>query len=73
MVKCVHTNELYTYHVTLCIKPIFSRRHNIGQNTFVELSDSDLIQLGVNDEQLRNKLLAEVQNLPIYEEACERM
>ncbi|XP_026329944.1 uncharacterized protein LOC113237590 [Hyposmocoma kahamanoa] len=49
------------------------RRLNIGQNTLVELTDNDLIQIGVNDEEIRKKILTEIQNLPIYEEACERM
>lgn len=54
-------------------KQYFSRRLNIGQNTLVELTDNDLIQIGVNDEEIRKKILTEIQNLPIYEEACERM
>ncbi|XP_047527959.1 uncharacterized protein LOC125064779 [Vanessa atalanta] len=44
------------------------RKHNIGQRTLMELSDEDLIKLGVDDANLRFKLIDEVKNLPIYEE-----
>ncbi|XP_026495226.1 uncharacterized protein LOC113400062 [Vanessa tameamea] len=44
------------------------RKHNIGQRTLMELSDEDLIKLGVDDANLRLKLIDEVKNLPIYEE-----
>lgn len=34
----------------------------------MELSDEDLVKLGVDDSDLRAKLIEEVKNLPIYEE-----
>ncbi|XP_046964998.1 uncharacterized protein LOC124533637 [Vanessa cardui] len=46
------------------------RKHNIGQCTLMELSDEDLIKLGVDDVDVRVKLIDEVKNLPIYEETC---
>ncbi|CAH2086530.1 unnamed protein product [Euphydryas editha] len=47
------------------------RRHNIGQCTLMELSDEDLIRLGVDDPNIRAKIIAEVKNLPIYEETSQ--
>ncbi|XP_026754551.2 uncharacterized protein LOC113514654 [Galleria mellonella] len=44
------------------------RKQNIGQLTLTQLTDEDLIKLGVDNPEIRNKLLEEVQNLPIYEE-----
>ncbi|XP_045785207.1 uncharacterized protein LOC123880877 [Maniola jurtina] len=44
------------------------RKHNIGQCTLIELTDEDLVKLGVDDPHIRLKLLEEVKNLPIYEE-----
>ncbi|XP_045445518.1 uncharacterized protein LOC123653569 [Melitaea cinxia] len=44
------------------------RKHNIGQCTLMELSDEDLVKLGVDDSVIRAKLIEEVKNLPIYEE-----
>ncbi|XP_050345303.1 uncharacterized protein LOC126770154 [Nymphalis io] len=44
------------------------RKNNIGQCTLMELSDEDLIKLGVDDANVRVKLIEEVKNLPIYEE-----
>lgn len=32
----------------------------------MELTDADLIKLGVDDPEIRKKLLVEAQNLPIY-------
>lgn len=34
----------------------------------MELSDEDLVKLGVDDSDIRAKLIEEVKNLPIYEE-----
>ncbi|GBP10902.1 hypothetical protein EVAR_5477_1 [Eumeta japonica] len=48
------------------------RKHNIGQCTLTELTDEDLIQLGVDDAEIRQKIINEVKNLPIYEEIRER-
>ncbi|XP_038215499.1 uncharacterized protein LOC119834993 [Zerene cesonia] len=47
--------------------PIF-RKHNIGQCTLMELNDEDLMKLGVDNKIIRDKLLSEVKNLPIYQE-----
>uniref|UniRef100_S4P766 SAM domain-containing protein n=1 Tax=Pararge aegeria TaxID=116150 RepID=S4P766_9NEOP len=44
------------------------RDHNIGQCTLIELTDEDLVKLGVDDPKIRVKLIEEVKNLPIYEE-----
>lgn len=46
----------------------FCRKHNISQCTLAELTDEDLIRLGVDDADIRSKLLVEAKNLPIYEE-----
>ncbi|XP_075970083.1 uncharacterized protein LOC142972678 [Anticarsia gemmatalis] len=43
-------------------------KHNIGQTTLTELSEEDLIKLGVDDAEIRKKLIEEVKNLPIYDE-----
>ncbi|CAG4981223.1 unnamed protein product [Parnassius apollo] len=45
------------------------RKHNIGQCTLMELNDEDLIKLGVDEPNIRKKLLEEAKNLPIYEES----
>lgn len=45
------------------------RKWNIGQQTLAELSEEDLIKLGVDDAEVRLKILNEVKNLPIYEES----
>ncbi|XP_022114323.1 uncharacterized protein LOC110992707 [Pieris rapae] len=47
--------------------PLF-RQHNIGQCTLMELNDEDLTKIGVDDKEIRQKILNEVKNLPIYEE-----
>ncbi|XP_059054388.1 uncharacterized protein LOC131848513 [Achroia grisella] len=44
------------------------RKQNIGQLTLTELTDEDLIKLGIDNAEIRNKLLEEVKNLPIYQE-----
>ncbi|KAJ2952786.1 hypothetical protein O0L34_g7145 [Tuta absoluta] len=44
------------------------RKHNIGQVTLAELTNEDLVKLGVDDGEIRQKILSEVQNLPIFEE-----
>ncbi|XP_068630003.1 uncharacterized protein [Battus philenor] len=44
------------------------RKRNIGQCTLVELTEEDLIKLGVKEGEIRQKLLEEIKNLPIYEE-----
>ncbi|XP_004924865.1 uncharacterized protein LOC101742876 [Bombyx mori] len=46
---------------------IFKKR-NIGQSTLIELTNEDLIKLGLDDDDIRKKLLEEIKNLPIYEE-----
>lgn len=48
------------------------RKRNIGQSALVELTDEDLIKLGIDDEEVRIKLLNQIKNLPIYEECCKR-
>ncbi|CAH2074045.1 unnamed protein product, partial [Iphiclides podalirius] len=45
------------------------RKHNIGQCTLMELTDEDLIKLGVDEPDIRKNLLEEAKNLPIYEES----
>ncbi|CAB3236388.1 unnamed protein product [Arctia plantaginis] len=47
---------------------IFKKR-NIGQKTLAELCDEDLVKLGIDDAEVRLKILNEVKNLPIYEES----
>lgn len=47
---------------------MFSRKNNIGQCTLMELTDEDLTKLGVDEPSVRQKLLEEVKNLPIYNE-----
>ncbi|XP_028161977.1 uncharacterized protein LOC114353975 [Ostrinia furnacalis] len=49
------------------------RKNNIGQCTLAELSEEDLIKLGIDDSEIRNKLLEEVKNLPLYEETAEQL
>ncbi|XP_028042306.1 uncharacterized protein LOC114252032 [Bombyx mandarina] len=44
------------------------KKHNIGQSTLIELTNEDLIKLGLDDDDIRKKLLEEIKNLPIYEE-----
>ncbi|XP_014358421.2 uncharacterized protein LOC106710774 [Papilio machaon] len=44
------------------------RKNNIGQCTLMELTDEDLTKLGVDEPTIRQKLLEEVKNLPIYDE-----
>ncbi|KAM3963492.1 uncharacterized protein ACR2FA_002429 [Aphomia sociella] len=44
------------------------RKQNIGQSTLSELTDEDLIKLGIDSSKIREKLLEEVKNLPIYQE-----
>ncbi|XP_013146094.1 PREDICTED: uncharacterized protein LOC106109229 [Papilio polytes] len=44
------------------------RKNNIGQCTLMELTDEDLTKLGVDEPSVRQKLLEEVKNLPIYNE-----
>lgn len=44
------------------------RKENIGQCTLAELTNEDLIKLGIDDPNIRKSLLEEVINLPIYEE-----
>lgn len=34
----------------------------------MELNNEDLLKMGVDDKEIRNKLLNEVKNLPIYQE-----
>ncbi|XP_063620880.1 uncharacterized protein LOC134793240 [Cydia splendana] len=49
------------------------RTNNIGQSTLIELSDEDLIKFGIDDQDIRTKILEEVKNLPLYQElqVCE--
>ncbi|XP_073943495.1 uncharacterized protein [Choristoneura fumiferana] len=49
------------------------RTQNIGQSTLIELSDEDLIKFGIDDQEIRTKILEEVKNLPLYQEikACQ--
>ncbi|XP_047988846.1 uncharacterized protein LOC125228354 [Leguminivora glycinivorella] len=49
------------------------RTNNIGQSTLIELTDEDLIKFGVDDQDIRTKILEEVKNLPLYQEleVCE--
>ncbi|XP_011550126.3 uncharacterized protein LOC105382007 [Plutella xylostella] len=49
------------------------RKQNIGQCTLAELCDEDLIKLGVDDSEIRQKILDEVQNLPMYEESIDEV
>ncbi|XP_049867147.1 uncharacterized protein LOC126367598 [Pectinophora gossypiella] len=49
------------------------RKHNIGQCTLLELRDEDLIKLGINDAEIRHKILVAVQNLPIFEESNQQI
>ncbi|CAK1581966.1 unnamed protein product [Parnassius mnemosyne] len=49
------------------------RKHNIGQCTLMELNDEDLIKLGVDEPNIRKKLLEEATNLPIYEESSHNL
>ncbi|XP_030024277.2 uncharacterized protein LOC115443139 [Manduca sexta] len=44
------------------------KRKNIGQSTLTELADEDLLKLGVDDQELRQRILDEIKNLPLYEE-----
>ncbi|KAG6449498.1 hypothetical protein O3G_MSEX006099 [Manduca sexta] len=44
------------------------KRKNIGQSTLTELADEDLLNLGVDDQELRQRILDEIKNLPLYEE-----
>lgn len=46
----------------------YFRKRNIGQSTLIELTNEDLIKLGLDDDDIRKKLLEEIKNLPIYEE-----
>ncbi|KAL4703007.1 hypothetical protein ACJJTC_009993 [Scirpophaga incertulas] len=45
---------------------IFRNRH-IGQCTLSEMTDEDLIKLGVDDAAIRAELLEQVKNLPLYD------
>ncbi|KAL0893839.1 hypothetical protein ABMA27_013962 [Loxostege sticticalis] len=49
------------------------RKNNIGQCTLTELTEEDLIKLGIDDPEIRIKLLEEVKNLPLYEETAEQL
>lgn len=39
----------------------------------MEVSDDDLIKLGVDDPAIRSRLLEEVKNLPIYDDTCGQL
>lgn len=70
--------QIYTVYLKHIAKPylktkIFAyRKKNIGQDTLIELSDEDLIKLGVDEENVRERLIKEIKNLPIYEERNQR-
>ncbi|XP_041977077.1 uncharacterized protein LOC121731623 [Aricia agestis] len=49
------------------------RKNNIGQSTLIELTNEDLIKLGIDDAGIRKKLLDEVKNLPVYTEIIENI
>ncbi|KAL0893840.1 hypothetical protein ABMA27_013962 [Loxostege sticticalis] len=40
---------------------------------YLELTEEDLIKLGIDDPEIRIKLLEEVKNLPLYEETAEQL
>ncbi|XP_053625162.1 uncharacterized protein LOC128683493 isoform X2 [Plodia interpunctella] len=49
------------------------RKKNIGQSTLMELTEEDLCKLGVDDAEIRRKLIEVVKDLPIYEECYEQL
>ncbi|KAJ0180488.1 hypothetical protein K1T71_003892 [Dendrolimus kikuchii] len=49
------------------------RKQNIGQCTLAELTNEDLIKLGIDDAEIRKNLLVEVKNLPVYEEVSSQV
>lgn len=53
--------------------PMFCRKKNIGQYTLAELTNEDLIKLGIDNSEIRQKLIEEVKNLPVYEEVSTQM
>ncbi|CAH0406525.1 unnamed protein product [Chilo suppressalis] len=42
------------------------KKKNISQCTLTELTNEDLIKLGIDDANIRKQLLEEVKNLPLY-------
>ncbi|CAG9783703.1 unnamed protein product [Diatraea saccharalis] len=49
------------------------KKHNIGQCTLTELTNEDLIKLGIDDADIRNRLLEEVKNLPLYSKTSSEL